>query len=201
MGRPGSLVSLISPKTYLVLRKGSVILDQTAAEKVSAIFTVPMPSVVRLFRASEPSKSVFGTTPTDAAYAVPAVHHDVVVFSYVGLSEETEVMFKPPSSSGIRPHTTTVGKFTNWILYSTEKPDTRPPHSTKPLNDLLLLTMDGKHTDFSLSSEDPKDGPPATTGIGASEEHLLAFHELPPSKGRQVGKLSTDSYCSGSVVG
>lgn len=197
----GALRTLISPDRYLIVRKDTVTFDQAAAAAVSAIVTVPMPPLVRLFRASEPTASVFGNTPVTAAFARPRIHHDIVVFSYVNLPAGINLTIQPQAGPPLATTTPAAGDIVNWVLYSTEKAPLiggAPPHVTA-LNDLLILNA--AHTDFSLSGIGLKDGL-HSTGIGMSAHHMAAFHELPPTAlGSVIGLDSGDLGCSGVAVG
>ena len=197
-----SLRSMLSPEHYLFLDNSVVSLDQAAAAKVSAIVTVPMPSLVRLFRASEPSGSVFGGTIPKAAFARPGVHHDIVVFSYCDLSAGTKVAMGVNGNPPLAVATLSDTDILNWIVYSTEEYALAigaPPHSTDALNN--LLTFDGQKTDFSLSGIGKKDGA-HSTGIGIMEVHMSAIHELPKLMGGPTSLfVSGDLGCSGGAIG
>jgi len=193
------LRDLINPDRYLVLKQGVVELDMAAAQPVSAIVRVPKPSYTRLFRASEPTGSVFGDTSTDTAFAIPTIHHDVVVFSYVDLPPDTVLTLERQTGGPLASVTTQADEIINWVLYSTEQaplPGGSDPHATEFKT---ILKVDGQATDFSLSAIGLKDGP-HSTGVGMSPHHMAAFHELPPTPMGSVIELeSGDLGCSGAA--
>jgi hypothetical protein len=195
----GSLRKLISPDEYLVLKKDTVAFDEAAASPISAIIAVPKPGLVRLFRASEPTASVFGKTPVSTAFAKPHTHHDVVVFCYKDVPLGT-VSLLPEAGAALASATPGADDIVSWVLYSTEEdPITGgdPPHPTTLNN---VLQVGGINTDFSLSAIGFKDGL-HSTGIGVSAHHMAAFHELPPKPlGGVVDLNSGDFGCSGVVL-
>jgi hypothetical protein len=191
-----ALRSLMNPDQYLMLNKKLVSVNLEAAALVSAIVTVPMPTLIRLHRASEPTGSVFGSPAMQAAaHAVPTIHHDVVVLSYLNLPAGMNIAL----GSLISETATTDGIF-NWVLYSTEAEPLRggAAHSTGALNNLLIFQ--GAPTDFALSAIGPKDSPHAT-GSGMSHLHMSAYHELPAEPAAPVTQALTGyDGCTGLAV-
>jgi hypothetical protein len=195
----GSLRKLINPDEYLVLKKATVEFDEAAAGPISAVLTVPKPGSVRLFRASEPTASVFGGTSVSTAFAKPHTHHDVVVFCYKNIPAGT-VRLQTDAGAVLASATPGADDIVSWVLYSTEEDPMAggdPPHPTTLNN---LLQVGGVHTDFSLSAIGFKDGL-HSTGIGVSSHHMAAFHELPPTPlGSVVDLNSGDFGCSGVIL-
>lgn len=198
------LIGLISPRQYLCILKGPVEVDFDKAAQTSAIVTVPKPKLVRLFRASEPSGSVFGDTPANVAHDTPATHHDVVVFSYFDLSSGTSIQLKDGNGNILASVGAIAGQTINWVLYSDEADPLTfgmLAHPTDGLNELLKIGGAGTHPTFQLSAIGRKDGA-HSTAIGVTPLHMAAFHELPETDtGVPVQLHSGTMGCSGAAVG
>lgn len=174
-----ALRPLIPSMYYLLLKSGTVTINQAGAAAVSSIFQVPIPQIVRLFRASEPTANVFGSTTTSAAFDNPTVYHDIVVFSYTDIAPSTKISFKEQvATTPLATVTTPSNDVTiNWVVYSTEGQaitDNRDKHVTA-FNDFLLVN--GQPTDFSLSAIGLKDVP-YSSGAGLTPDHMKAVYEL-----------------------
>jgi hypothetical protein len=200
-GETGTLHQRMSPSMYLVLRSDKVEYDQAAAERISAIVRVPMPPLVRFFRASEPAIDVFGdgsgSTPEEAAFARPRVHHDVVVFSYPCLKAGTKVAIRPVERANF-----TLKKedaHFNVMLYSTEEKRLSKKTPRHPTSLNQILKVNGQPTHFTLSGIGKKDaGHP--TQVGMTARHMAAFFELPRTQHDTSRKRSGELGCSGAVL-
>ncbi len=196
---PASLRQLINPRQYLVLKRDGVVYNEAAAIAVSAIITVPMPDLVRLFRASEPKASVFGGTPQSVAFEKPRIHHDIVAFCYTNVQPGT-ITLQLQAGNATATAPVVADDIISWVLYSTDEDPLLPhdlPHDTAINN---LLQVGGVNTEFSLSAIGFKDGP-HKTGVGVSMYAMAAFHELPQNPQGEVADLNCGDFgCSGVVL-
>ncbi len=110
-----SLRQLINPRQYLVLQRNLVEYNEAAAAAISAIITVPMPDLVRLFRASEPKASIFGNTPLSVAFERPRIHHDIVAFCYNNVPAGT-IALQPQNGNATATANVGADDIVTWCL-------------------------------------------------------------------------------------
>lgn len=182
--RNGQALLDVNPRTQLILHRERFDLKPTEAHvRIEA----PQPDRVRLFREIDLSKpdhegqlpNIFGSTPTDVAFAEPRVLHDVVVLGYDSVPDGTSV-----GVSDVFTVTARDGAPANICIYSQVGPLSRPKDPGSPvrhetgLNDLLVFHDDRRNPDFRLSAVRDADDAPEPIGDGMSAVHMSSLFEL-----------------------
>jgi hypothetical protein len=217
------LSDLLDATGYVTLDGDKVKFHEHRARKVSAIFSVPKPTIIRLYRASEPLEGfdLLGNCQ-HAVIDTPVIVHDIMVLSYKDIPAGTTVSIGPRGGPPLATATLQGSLVVpNWVLYSDEQnpfPIVEPlklsdaqinniltplRHST-PLNSFLELRSvgGGSHqpTTLSLSGIGRRDTP-CTPAIGATDRHLFLFHELPDQAGDPViTPVCGEAGCSGAAI-
>ncbi len=178
----GKLLHKVSPLFHLMVKKSEVEFDRSKAAKASAIITVPMPKLVRLFRSCEPNCPVFPKGQESLCFARPLIHHDIVAFYYEITDVGKLAIIGPNGKPLPHPPLTGAGPF-NWELYSTEGKIHPPKDCEDPkavyldsIND--LLTQKGKPTNFVLDHMSDGKDDAYNTSIGVRAVHMRTIEEL-----------------------
>jgi len=222
-GNTARLADLLDSSGYVTLDGNKVTFKRDVAKNISAIFTVPKPSVIRLFRASEPLAGfdMLGNCKSTVVHT-PTVAHDIVVLSYKDIPEGTAVSIGPSRRTPLATATLLPFSFVNWILYSNEispfalpmelspaldealNKALAPMRHATPLNTFLEVKavsgMTPSATTLTLSGIGKKDAP-ASTAIGISALQQFLFHELPLTHGGAVvTPASGEPGCTGAAL-
>ena len=196
----GALTRLFSARDYLSLRKDQVQFNAAAAEAVSVVVRVPMPSRIRLYRASEPEANPLAEIDAQVlsriCHDIPLLYHDVVVFSYLNHQIGDLVALNPQPADTSAAGFSSRDKTVTWSLLSTEPGPAIAAHPTVLDS---FIRFDGQTLKLHLSDIGLKEGR-LHTQIGISPDHMATPHEL-PDQGASLDLTCSDKGCSGVVIG
>ena len=217
------LTELLDGAGYVVLDGRRVAFNEERAARISAIIDVPKPTIIRMYRATEPLPGfdMLGNC-RDLVVRTPRIAHDILVLSYKEIPVGTSVGLESAKGTAVAAGRTAMLSTINWMLYSNEKapfpaelafagpPDLELNAALAPfrhpteINTFLEIDELGgtgrRATTLQLSCIGKKDAPPSSTAIDVSDRHLFLFDELPDDpQSAVVQPRSGPGGCSGGA--